>query len=252
MVAAASKGIGRAVALALAREGCRLSIAARGAEALESARRELVDAGAEALAFPADLTSSDGISAWHRATVEGLGEADILVTNCGGPPAARFLDLSESQWQAGVEGTLMNVVRLCRLVLPGMRARRWGRIVHLTSFVAKQPMELLTISSTLRAGLSALTRTMSNEFARDGILVNAVLPGYVMTDRQREVNTMRAREEGLPFEEYVQRAVRAIAIGRYARPEELGEAVAFLCSERASYVSGATLQVDGGLITSTF
>jgi 3-oxoacyl-[acyl-carrier protein] reductase len=177
---------------------------------------------------------------------------DILVTNTGGPPAARFLDLTEAQWKEGVETTLMNVVRLCRLVLPEMRRRRRGRIIHLTSLVAKQPLDLLTISSTLRAGLSALTKTMSNEFAAEGVLVNAVLPGHVLTDRQVHLNEIRSKETGLSVEEYAARVQRAIPLGRYGRPREIGDVVAFLASDRAGYLTGATIQVDGGIIQSTF
>ncbi len=177
---------------------------------------------------------------------------DILVTNTGGPPAARFLSLSEEDWKSGIDSTLFNILRLSRLVLPPMRERRWGRIVHITSFVAKQPIDLLTISSTLRAGISALTKTMANEFARDQVLVNAVLPGHVMTDPQVHLNEIRSKEEGIRIDEYAARVQRSIPIGRYAEAREIGDAVAFLCSERASYITGVTLQVDGGLIQSTF
>ena len=146
----------------------------------------------------------------------------------------------------------MNVVRLCRLVLPQMRERRWGRIIHLTSLTAKQPIALLTISSTLRAGLSALTKTMSNEFSRDGVLVNALVPGHVLTDRQIELNEIRSKREGISIEDYALRVQGTIPIGRYGQPREIGEVAAFLASERASYMAGATIQVDGGLIQGTF
>ncbi|MEO8191483.1 MAG: SDR family oxidoreductase [Acidobacteriota bacterium] len=254
MVAASSNGIGKAIALSLAREGCRVSICGRDPERLRQAREEIagVVPVQGVLASTCDVTRSEDLSAWHRATVEAFGPVDILVTNTGGPPAARFLSLTEEQWRAGIDSTLFNVLRLSRLVLPSMQERRWGRIVHITSFVAKQPIDLLTISSTLRAGISALTRTMSNEFSRDNVLVNAILPGHVLTDRQVHLNEIRSKEEGVPIEEYAARVERAIPIGRYGRPEEIGDTVTFLCSEAASYVSGATLQVDGGLIQSTF
>jgi 3-oxoacyl-[acyl-carrier protein] reductase len=174
------------------------------------------------------------------------------VTNAGGPPAAKFEDLTEEQWSEGIAGTLMNVIRLSRLVLPGMRKRKWGRVIHLTSFVAKQPMDLLTVSSTLRAGLSALTKTMANQVAADNVLVNAVLPGHVATDRQVELNEIRAKEAGISVEEYAARSFAGIPIKRPAQPRELGDVVAFLCSERASYVSGVSLQVDGSLVCGTF
>lgn len=254
MVAAASKGIGRGVAAALLGEGCRVSICARTAEQLESAREELAAAApiTEVLAVPCDVTKEEELAAWHRTTVSRFGPVDILVTNTGGPPAARFLDLTEAQWREGIEGTLFNVVRLCRLVLPEMRKRRWGRIVHLTSLAAKQPIELLTVSSTLRAGLSALTKTMSNEFSGDGVLINAVMPGHILTDRQVELNEIRSREQGISTDDYTKQLASTIPLGRHGRAEEIGDVVAFLASERASYVTGATIQVDGGVIQSTF
>src|SRR5215212_1304923 len=146
----------------------------------------------------------------------------------------------------------MNVVRLCRLALPGMQARKWGRILNLTSFVAKQPVELLTISSTLRAGLSALTKTLADQVARDGILVNAILPGHFLTDRQRHLAEIRAEQQGITPDEYLARAVDVIPLGRYGRAEELANVAAFLCSERASYLTGTSIQVDGGLYRGTF
>jgi len=254
MVAAASKGIGLAVATVLAREGCRVSICSRDPGALETARGKILAEapGAAVQVFPCDVTKAEDLEAWHRATVEESGTVDILVTNTGGPPAAKFLDLSEEQWRRGIDLTLMNVVRLSRLVLPRMRERRWGRIIHLTSLTAKQPIALLTISSTLRAGLSALTKTMANEFSREGVLVNAVLPGHVLTARQVELNEIRSKQEGVSVEDYAARVQQTIPIGRYGEPREIGEVVAFLASERAGYVTGATVQVDGGLIQSTF
>ena len=146
----------------------------------------------------------------------------------------------------------MNVVRLSRLVIPDMQKRKWGRIVHLTSFVAKQPIELLTISSTLRAGLSALTKTLADQVARDGILVNAILPGHFLTDRQRHLAELRAEDQGITPEEYLEKAVSIIPLGRYGRAEELANVAVFLCSERASYVTGTSIQIDGGLVRSTF
>lgn len=249
MVAAASKGLGRAAALALAREGCRVSICGRDADALARAKADL---GGSALAVPADVTRPADLEDWHRATLAAFGQVDILVTNTGGPPAAGFLDLTEAQWESGVQSTLMNVVRLSRLVLPGMRERRWGRIVHITSLVAKQPTPLLTISSALRAGLSALTKTMANEFGPDNVLVNALLPGHVMTDRQLHLAELRSAKDGITIEQYFEQAGAAIPLRRLGRPEEIGEAIAFLCSERASYLTGVSLQVDGGLISSPF
>jgi 3-oxoacyl-[acyl-carrier protein] reductase len=138
------------------------------------------------------------------------------------------------------------------MVIPGMQQRKWGRIVHLTSLVAKQPTPVLTISSTLRAGLSALTKTLADQVAKDGITVNAVLPGHFLTDRQQHLAEVRASDRGITPQQYLDEAVKDIPMGRYGDPREFADVVTFLCSERASYVTGASIQVDGGYIRHTF
>ena len=254
MVAAASKGLGKAAALALAKEGCRVSLCGRSLASLEAARADIAAAvpGARLLCRPCDVAHPAGLQAWYDATCAQFGTVDILVSNTGGPPAATFQELTEEQWASGIQSTLMNAVRLSRLVLPGMRAQRWGRIVHITSLVAKQPLPLLTISSALRAGLSAMTRTMATEFAPDNVLVNALLPGHILTDRQLHLGQLKSSKAGISLDQYLETAQAAIPLGRFGKPEEIGDVIAFLCSERAAYLTGASLQVDGGITQGTF
>lgn len=253
MVAAASKGIGRAVAVALAAEGCRVSICARTPATLEDARAEIAAAGCGAvLASQADVASGADLERWWRETEAALGPVDIVVTNTGGPPAARFLPLTDAQWEDSVQSTLLNVVRLSRLAIPGMTERGWGRLIHLTSLVAREPSDDLTISSTLRAGIGALTRTLSNQVAASGITVNAVLPGNTLTDRQRHLARVRSEALGITPEEALDRAGKAMPIGRLARPEEIADAVCFLASARASAITGVSLLVDGGQTRGAF
>lgn len=250
MIAAGSKGIGKACAIALAEAGCRVSICARNVGELEKARAEIGAAG-EAMATIADVSSRTDLENWHQKTLEQWGPVDILVTNTGGPPVKRFLELEDEQWKAGVESTLMNVVRLSRLVLPEMKRRKWGRIIHLTSLVAKQPVDELTISSTLRSGLSGLTKTMANQFGPDGVTVNAILTGRIMTDRQLQVAAVALRERGISFEDYLAEQAAEVPLRRIGEPREIADAVAFLASERGAYITGVSLQIDGGLIRST-
>jgi 3-oxoacyl-[acyl-carrier protein] reductase len=225
MVAAASKGLGRAIAESLAAEGCRLSICSRSLESLEPVRAAI---GGDTLAVACDVSNGDDLRRWFEETVARFGQVDIVVTNTGGPPAAPFMQLTEEQWRSGIDSTLMNIVRLCRLAIPGMQERKWGRIVHLTSFVAKQPLDLLTVSSTLRAGISALTKTLADQVARDGILVNAVLPGHFLTDRQKHLSEIRAKDQGITPDEYLRKSEAVIPLGRFGRPPELADVVTFL------------------------
>ncbi len=243
MVAAASKGIGFAVAKALAEEGCRLSVCARGEEALGKACEGLPGSRG----YLCDVANSNDLERWFDSTVAELGPPDVLVTNTGGPPAGGVLELSDEQWQSGFDGTVMNVVRLVRLAGPGMAERRWGRIVHITSLVAKEPSQLLPISSTLRAGLMALTRLQSTELAPNGVTVNAVLPGHTLTDRQLHLMEIRSSQLGVTVEEAIERQASETPAGRLASPDEIASVVAFLSSERAAYLTGASILVDGGL-----
>jgi 3-oxoacyl-[acyl-carrier protein] reductase len=252
MVAASSKGIGKAIALGLAEEGCRVSLCARSEENLEAARHDLeaLIGPADVLTVAADVSKTADLENWIKRTLDRFGTVDILVTNTGGPPAARFMQLSDEQWESGFQSTLMNVVRLCRQVIPVMQEKRWGRIIHITSLVAKQPSDDLTISTTLRTGISALTRTMANQVAEYGILVNAVLPGNTLTDRQTHLANVRAEALGITPNEAMERTESVIPLRRMADSREIADAVVYLASERASYITGVSLLVDGGVCQS--
>ncbi|HTQ11078.1 MAG TPA: SDR family oxidoreductase [Fimbriimonadaceae bacterium] len=242
MVAAASKGIGLACAQALAAEGCGISICARHEETLEEAAALI---GEETRTYVVDVSDKDDLAWWVESTRNDLGEVDILVTNTGGPPAGSVWDMTDEQWQNGVDSTLMNVVRLVKSVQESMRQREWGRIVHITSYVAKEPSLLLPISSTLRAGIMALTKVQARELAPYGITVNGILPGNTMTDRQTHLAEIKAGKEGTSLDE----ALKAIAANhpmkRMATPQEIGAVVAFLCSQQAAFLSGQSICVDG-------
>lgn len=245
MVAAASKGIGLAIAKTLAAEGCRVSMCARSEDVLEEAADSIEG---DVRSYVVDVADPEDLAWWVEQTQQDLGPVSILVTNTGGPPAGALSSITDEQWQAGVDGTLMNIVRLTRLVQEDMKAGKWGRIVHITSYVAKEPSPVLPISSTLRAGIMALTRLQATELGPEGITVNGVLPGSTMTDRQTHLAKIRAEKEGVTEKEALEKAASEVPLKRLARPEEIANAVVFLCSEPASYVTGTSLLVDGGLV----
>ena len=244
MVAASSKGIGLAVARELAAEGCRVSLCSRDESNLNDALGRIDGA----VGTVCDVSRLEDIESWFEQTKERIGQPEILVTNTGGPPAGNWTEMTDAQWQDGFDSTLMNIVRLSRLVSPGMREGGWGRIVHITSLVAKQPYDILPISSTLRAGISALTRLQADELARDGVTVNSVLPGHTLTDRQLHLAEVRAEQYGITPEQALKRQAEEVPVGRLADAGEIASAVAFLCSEKAAYITGVNLLVDGGLV----
>lgn len=244
MVAAATRGIGLAAARSLAAEGARVSVCGLDAARIKEAAAAL---GAPHMAVRCDVSVKSDIEAWFETTRRSLGEPAILVTNTGGPPAGLAGELSEEQWQKGFENTVMNVVRMVALAAPKMKAAGWGRVVHITSLVAKDPDPALAISSTLRTGLSAMSRLQARELGPYGVTVNCVLPGSTATDRQTHLLAIRAQKSGLHIDEERRRAAEAVPAGRLAEPREIGDVVAFLCSERAGYINGAQVVVDGGL-----
>lgn len=245
MVAAASKGIGLATAQLLAKEGCRVSICGRTRESLNAALGEI---GEEASATVCDVSKADDLERWFRETEFNLAPPDILVTNTGGPPAGPWTQMTDEQWQSGFDSTLMNVVRMVRLVSPGMSARGWGRIVHVTSLVAKEPSPLLPISSTLRAGIMALTRLQATELAPNGVTVNCVLPGHTLTDRQRHLASIISDRDGITPEEALLRQAKTNPMAKMGDPAEIAAAIGFLCSQPAAFITGVNLLADGGAV----
>jgi 3-oxoacyl-[acyl-carrier protein] reductase len=251
LVAAGSRGLGRAVAEELAAEGASLVLCAREAQTLSETAAAIAETyGAHVLAVPADVTVVDDIKRVVESGNERFGRIDILVTNAGGPPAGRFDQLTREQWERAIKLTLLSAVELAREVLPGMRNRRWGRILNITSIAVKQPVENLLLSNSLRAGLTGFARTLANEVAAEGITVNNILPGYTRTERLEELAQMMAEKQGISPAEFRGKWEKEIPMGRLGEPREFAALAAFLVSERASYITGTSIQVDGGWIKS--
>ncbi len=245
LVAAASKGIGRACALGLAAEGARVAICSRSQGDLNAAADQIrATTGAEVLAQVCDVTRADAVASLVGRVTEAFGGVDILVASAGGPPRGDFDQLTDEQWQQAFELSLLSAVRLVRAVLPGMKRRRWGRIITVQSSSVKQPIPGLLLSNALRPGVAGLMKTLASQLGRDNILVNTVCPGRILTDRFVSGHT----QTGKTVEEYLAAAAAEVPLGRIGTPEEFANVVVFLASERASYVTGVTIQVDGGVI----
>lgn len=249
LVAAASKGLGRAIAEELAAEGASVVMCARGAEALEDAVKSISSStGAEVVGVPADVSKPEDVTRVVLAAIHRFSRVDILVTNAGGPPSAMFESITPAMWDEAVRVTLLSTVNFCREVVPGMRERKWGRIINVTSITVKQPVDGLMLSNSLRAGVTGFAKTLSNEVARDGITVNNIIPGHTRTQRQIDLTKATAARAGISFEEAVKRREAEIPMGRTGEPKEFAALAAFLASERASYITGTSIQVDGGWI----
>lgn len=251
LVAASSRGLGRASAGALAAEGADVVLCARGRDELEAAAAEIeAEHGVRALPVAADLSLREDVERLVGKALYAFGGVDILVTNSGGPPPGPFSAHGPEEWRDAYRDLLESAVLLIRGVLPGMRRRGWGRIVLVTSIAVKQPVDGLVLSNSLRAGVTGMAKTLSTEVAADGVTVNTVLPGYTRTDRLEALARSIAEEEGITPAEAEERWLEEIPAGRLAEPKEFADAVAFLCSERAAYVTGTAFPVDGGWIRS--
>jgi 3-oxoacyl-[acyl-carrier protein] reductase len=253
MVGGASKGLGFAVARALAGEGVQLCIASRDASAICRAANVIQqETGVRAVSVAADLSKVDAIGAWHATAMKEFGGVDLLFANTGGPPAGPALCFDDQAWQLAFELLLMSVVRTVRLVVPSMRSRGGGAILVGTSSSVKEPLSNLALSNVLRSGVASLAKTLSVELAPEKIRVNTLIPGRIATDRVRHLDELNAAKSGVTVEEQQARMVATIPLGRYGAPGDFGRVAAFLLSDAASYVTGASVQVDGGLIKGLF
>ncbi|MDR7542788.1 MAG: SDR family oxidoreductase [Armatimonadota bacterium] len=259
IVSGASRGLGRAIAEGLAAEGATVVMCARTDAAVTAAAAAVNDsratraAGGQAVPVAADVCRADDTDRLVGGALDRWGRVDILVTNAGGPPAGSVASLTEAQWDGAVQTLLMGVVRLCRGVIPSMQRQRWGRILHVTSFAVKQPQPNLGLSNAVRLAVVGLAKTQALELAPYNILVNSICPGPIATDRLKELTQGYADREHIPFDEAERRLwVSQIPLGRLGQPVEFASLAVFLVSERASFITGGTFQVDGGAVRGPF
>jgi 3-oxoacyl-[acyl-carrier protein] reductase len=253
IVAASSRGLGQAVARGLAKEGAILALCARNADALDAAaegiRRET---GARVMTRALDVRAYEDVRRFVSEVVERFGRLDVCVANAGGPPSKSFAETSIEDWRAAADLNLMSTIYFAKEALPKMQGQRWGRFIAITSVAVKQPVEGLILSNAVRSAVSGLVKTLANEYGPYGVLVNNVCPGYTATARLVELSRTLAVREGVDPAEIEQRWARQTALGRVGRPEEFADMVVFLASERAAYITGTSIAVDGGLVKGVY
>src|SRR5258706_7400148 len=251
MVAGASRGLGFAVARALAAEGAMVSMSSRNADAITAAAQRIEqETGGTVLAIAADVQSADAIAHWHQTTMDRFGGVDLLYTNSGGPPPGATLSFDDAVWQRAFEQLLLSAVRMIRLAVPSMASRGGGSILLPTSSAVKEPIPNLALSNIVRGAVSSLAKTLATELASQRIRVNQLVPGRIATHRVRELDEANSKRAGISVDEQQKRMAATIPMGRYGDPQEFANAAVFLLSDAATYVTGSTLQVDGGMIRS--
>ena len=251
IVGGASKGLGRASAQVLAEEGAKVTICSRTSTDLEQAAKEIREStGAEVLTYAADLDELSSITGLIKATVSEFGALDILINNSGGPPLARSADATEEQWETAVQRSLIFFGRMCRESLPHLKERGSGRIINILASTVYNPIPNLALSGATRMGVVAYAKSLADEVGRDGILVNNVCPGSILSDRMLSNVTSRANELGISVEDALALRAEDTAVGRVGEPVELANLVAFLASDKSTYITGTTILVDGGLVRS--
>jgi 3-oxoacyl-[acyl-carrier protein] reductase len=246
IVAGASKGLGLAVAKALGMEGARMAICSRNAHNIGKAADELRSLGIEVFSKTADVSHPEEASGFVMHALDNLGSIDILVTNAGGPPSMSFEAIDNETWEKGFQLNLMSTIAMIRTTLPTMKAKRWGRIINMTSIAVKQPIDGLIISNTIRSGVIGLAKSLSRELAPYNITVNNLLPGYFLTSRVEELAAKMAKDKGLRPDDVITSWKKEIPLQRLGTPSEFGALAAFLASEKAAYITGASIPIDGG------
>ncbi|GAC1410636.1 MAG: SDR family oxidoreductase [Gemmatimonadaceae bacterium] len=251
LVSASSRGLGQAIAEELAAEGANLVLCARGEEALRQTAESIrKSSGVTVIDVAADVSEESGINRVAKTALDKFGKVDILVTNSGGPPSGTFEGLTPEMWDSATRLLFTSAVGLARAVLPGMKERRWGRILNVTSIAVKQPIDGLMLSNSLRAAVTGFARTLANEVASFNVTVNNILPGYTRTDRIEQLARAVGERSGNSVTDAFAKWEKEIPMGRLGEPREFAALAAFLASERASYITGSSIAVDGGWIRS--
>jgi 3-oxoacyl-[acyl-carrier protein] reductase len=248
LVIASSRGLGQAMAVSLAREGVKVAVTGRNAEGLQKSVQLIEAAGGQDLALNWDLSDHSVIDSLITRVENELGPIDILINNTGGPPPTPAAGQDPALWTKSFNDMVLSLIAITDRVLPGMRQRKWGRIITSTTSGAISPIKNLAISNTLRAALLAWSKTLAGEVAADGITVNIIMPGRVSTDRLRQLDEARAKRENISYDKVVEASLRQIPMGRYGDPTEYGDTAAFLASQNASFITGSVIRVDGGQI----